>query len=45
MECLKKNLTEQEYDRVRSVLGLLPLREATEKGKKITDSVRENFVD
>jgi hypothetical protein len=45
MESLKKNLTEQEYDRVRSVLGLLPLKEATEKGRKITESVRENFVD
>lgn len=44
MECLKKKLSEQEYDKVRLVLGLLPLKEATEKGKKITDSIRESFT-
>lgn len=45
MEYLKKGLSESEFDKVRSVLGLLPLREAAEKGKKITDSVRSSFED
>jgi len=39
---LKRELTEQEYDKVRAILGLEPLRDAVEKGKKITQSVREN---
>jgi len=39
---LKTGLNEQEYDKVRSVLGLEPLRQAVEKGKKITQAVREN---
>jgi hypothetical protein len=41
MSTLKEKLTPGEYDRVRSVLGLEPLKTATLKGKKITDSVRE----
>ena len=39
LKILKENLTEQEYDKVRSILGLLPLREATKKGKEITAKV------
>ena len=39
---LKRELTEQEYDKVRAILGLEPLRDAVAKGKKITQSVREN---
>ena len=42
LSLLKSGLTEQEYDKVRSVLGLEPLRQAVEKGKKITQAVREN---
>jgi len=42
LSILKSGLTEQEYDKVRSVLGLEPLRQAVEKGKKITQAVREN---
>ena len=42
LSLLKSGLTEQEYDKVRSVLGLEPLRQAAEKGKKITQAVREN---
>ena len=38
---LKEGLTEQEYDKVRSILGLEPLRQAAEKGKKITQEIRE----
>lgn len=41
MDSLKRGLTSEEYDRVRSVLNLLPLKEAQEKGSKITDSVRD----
>jgi hypothetical protein len=44
MEQLKQKLNPEEYDRVRSVLGLQPLREATEAGKKITDSIREKVT-
>jgi hypothetical protein len=40
---LKSGLSEQEYDKVRSVLGLEPLRQAAEKGKKITQSVRDKL--
>jgi hypothetical protein len=43
LSLLKNGLTEQEYDKVRSVLGLEPLRLAAEKGKKITQAVRENI--
>lgn len=43
MEQLKLKLSLTEYDRVREVLGLQPLREATEAGKKITDSIREKI--
>ena len=41
LSALKVGLTEQEYDKVRSVLGLEPLRQAAEKGKKITQTIRE----
>ena len=44
MEFLKKGLTGPEYDRVRSVLGLKPLKEAAEAGKKITDNIREKVA-
>jgi hypothetical protein len=40
---LKSGLSEQEYDKVRAVLGLEPLRQAVEKGKKITQSVRDKL--
>jgi len=40
---LKNGLTEQEYDKVRAILGLEPLREAITKGKKITQSVRDKL--
>jgi hypothetical protein len=43
LSALKTGLTEQEYDKVRSVLGLEPLRQAVEKGKKITQTVREKI--
>lgn len=40
---LKKGLTGAEYDKVRSVLGLEPLKTASVKGKEITDKIREKF--
>ena len=43
MLILKEKLTGAEYDKVRKVLGLQPLREAAVAGKKITDNVRKNL--
>lgn len=43
LSLLKSGLTEQEYDKVRGILGLQPLRDATELGKKITDGVRDKI--
>ena len=43
MQHLKKGLTEEEYNKVRNVLGLEPLALAVEKGKKITKNIREKF--
>lgn len=41
MAQLKEKLSSQEYDRVRDVLGLKPLKEAMVDGAKITESIRE----
>jgi hypothetical protein len=43
MNQLKENLDEFTYDKVRSALGLEPLRVAAEKGRKITDKIRGNL--
>lgn len=43
LSVLRDNLTEPEYDKVRGILGLEPLRSAAEKGKKITKSIREKI--
>ncbi len=43
MAILKQNLSPIEYDNVRFALGLDSLLVATEAGKKITDSVRQNI--
>ena len=40
---LKTGLTEQEYDKVRSILNLEPLRVASAKVEKITQSIREKI--
>lgn len=40
MSTLKNNLSPEVYDVVRKAAGLLPLKEATEKGKKISENVR-----
>jgi len=43
MKILKERLTESEFDKVRSILGLQPLREAQKKGSEITAKVRDNL--
>lgn len=43
LSLLKTGLTEQEYDKVRSILNLEPLRVASAKGEKITQSIREKI--
>ena len=40
MEFLKVGLTPEEYDRIRDVLGLQPLKDATESGRQITQNIR-----
>jgi len=39
LSILSKNLTAEEYDKVRSVLGLEPRASAAKKGKQITRNV------
>ena len=41
MKILKEGLSLEVYDQVRSCLGLEPLKEAAQKGAKITESVRK----
>ena len=43
MAILKEKLSLQTYDEVRLALGLEPLTEAAEKGKKITENIRNNL--
>ena len=43
MSLLKQNLDLSTYDLVREALGLEPLKEAAEKGKEITNNVRQNI--
>ena len=40
MSILKDNLSLEEYDKVRKVLDLEPMVDAVEKGKKLTQDVR-----
>ena len=44
MSTLKTNLSASEYDRVRSVLGLEPLKVASQKGSEITQKIRESIT-
>lgn len=41
MNTLRDNLPTDIYDTIRQALGLEPLAQATEKGKQITDNIRE----
>ena len=43
MEYLKVGLTPAEYDRVRDVLGLQPMKQAVESGRQITQNIRDNI--
>ena len=43
MNVLRENLDLETYDLVRSSLGLEPMSSAVEKGKKITNSIRNNI--
>ena len=45
MAKLKSGLSAVEYDNVRKCLGLEPLSTAAQKGKKITNNVRQNVND
>ena len=45
MSTLKAKLSVQEYDRVRAVLGLEPLKVASQKGSKITERIRQSVQD
>lgn len=44
MNILKGRLSESDYDKVRLALGLEPLKEATSKGEKITEAVKNNLT-
>lgn len=41
MSSLKSGLTPEEYDRVRFVLGLDPMKSAVAAGQKITQNIRD----
>ena len=43
MDALKQGLAPVEFDRVRAVLGLKPLKEATAGGQKITNNIRTSL--
>ena len=43
MNTLKAKLSVEEYDRVRAVLGLEPLKVASQKGTQITHKIREGI--
>ena len=43
MAALKEHLSPQEYDNVRAVLGLDPMKKAVTEGQKITDKIRKNL--
>jgi hypothetical protein len=43
MSILKDGLTQEEFDKIRSLLGLDPLRSASKQGEKITQTVRKNL--
>ena len=44
MSTLKAKLSTHEYDRVRAVLGLEPLKVASHKGSRITQKIRESVT-
>ena len=40
---MKEGLDQKSYDIVRAVLGLEPIRDAAEKGKEVTEKVRNKL--
>lgn len=44
MDLLKDKLSAEDYDKVRLALGLSPLKEAIEAGKKITQNIKNNVL-
>ena len=44
MNTLKAKLSVEQYDRVRAVLGLEPLKVASQKGTQITQKIRESIT-
>tara|TARA_R110000765_G_scaffold277381_2_gene375289 strand:- start:254 stop:604 length:351 start_codon:yes stop_codon:yes gene_type:complete len=43
MAMLKEGLSPEEYDTVRKVLGLQPMKQAVLAGKVITENIRKNL--
>ena len=43
MSVLKKNLGAEIYDKVRSVLGLESMKTAVDKGRDVTNNIRQNL--
>jgi hypothetical protein len=43
MAILKDGLATDVYDKVRKCLGLEPLAVAAEKGRKVTNKIRDNI--
>ena len=43
MAMLKEGLSSEEYDTVRKVLGLQPMKQAVLAGKVITENIRKNL--
>jgi len=44
MDVLKKNLSAEDYDKVRGALGLENMKTAMNKGKSITSNIREKLA-
>ena len=44
LNTLKNNLDKKTYDKVRIALGLEPIDVASEKGKKITNKIKDNLI-
>jgi len=45
MNILRDNLPQATYDTVRRALGLEPLQSAVQKGKTITEKIRNNVIE
>ena len=43
LSILKAGLSDKEFDKIRAILGLLPLREAQGKGQAIMSNIKKNL--